>query len=70
MTFNQIQIGELYRLRDQPNYCFAKAIEKLPARTGTNTSNKSVIKCLWSIDKNFDFALIKHFSPKDLIKAA
>jgi len=70
MMFKQIQIGELYRLRDQPNYCYAKAVEKLNPHTGTNTTNKQVIKCLWSTNKNFDFALVKHFSPANLIKAA
>ena len=62
----KIKINEIYRLRSQPNYCYAKPIELLKAKQGVNIHNYQVLKCEWSIDRDFKYPLIKYFRPCDL----
>lgn len=63
-----IVIGDSYRHKDHPNYCYAKAIEILKPKQRENTSDYIVVKCEWSVDKNDSFGLIKYFKPSNLVK--
>lgn len=63
-----IEIGKVYRHRDNPEIGFAKALEILPARKGENKSSCKVVKVQWSTDNRFEFGLIKYFKQSDLVK--
>ena len=78
MKIADIKIGEVYRHKDHPNVGYAKAvkvIKPLPRwkaeYEGYNekeiATRKTLVKCEWSSTNNFSFALIKYFSPRDLI---
>ena len=68
MRSTDIIIGESYRLKDNPKYCWAKAIKVLKPKEQENTNNFIVVKCEYSTYKNDDFGLIKYFKPSNLIK--
>ena len=63
-----IKINEIYRHKDHPRYAFIKALKVLRPKQDENTLNRIVVKCAFSTDTNFDFALIKYFKPSDLLK--
>ena len=73
MRSQDIVIGRYYRLKTQPNYCYARAIEILkpkPAYRCKNETEKqvkhTVVKCEWMVGKNDTVYLIKYFKPADL----
>lgn len=68
MRAKDLVIGEFYRHKNNPTYCWAKVIKVLPPKTGENTLNKIVVKCEWSTDKGSVIGLVKYFSPADLVK--
>lgn len=70
MRAKDIVIGESYRHKDNPKYCWAKAVKVLRPKEGNNTTTRIVVKCEWSQDKNDTFGLIKYFSPSDLVPNA
>lgn len=67
MREKDIVIGESYRHKDHPTYCWAKAVKVLKPKEGENTTTRIVVKCEWSQDKDGTFGLIKYFSPADLV---
>lgn len=68
MRAKDIKIGSVYRHRTSPNYAYAKAVQVLKPKEHPNTNNYIVVKCHWSTNMNFDFAMIKYFRPTDMIK--
>ena len=60
-------IGESYRHKDHPDYCWAKVVMILQPKEGGNTLNKIVVKCKYSQCKDDSFGLIKYFKPSDLV---
>ena len=67
MRAKDIVIGESYRHKDNPTYCWAKAVKVLKPKEGENATGRIVVKCEWSQGKNGNFGLIKYFSPADLV---
>jgi hypothetical protein len=63
-----IVIGESYRHKDHPTYCWAKAIKVLKPKQDENTNSYIVVKCEWSTEKNDKFGMIKYFTPSNLVK--
>lgn len=80
MRTQDIVIGETYRHRGSPDYCYAKALKiirpmaKFKQRyafgfTDEEKSAKCVcVKCEWTLDKNGASGFIKYFRPCDLVK--
>jgi hypothetical protein len=75
MRTQDIKIGETYRLRNSPNYGYAKALKIIKPnkdnfwKTEDEKTLKVVaVRCEWSTSKNDTFGLIKYFRPCDLIK--
>jgi len=67
MRAEKLVIGESYRHKDHPTYCWAKALKVLKPREAENTTSHIVVKCEWSHQKDDTFALIKYFKPSDLV---
>lgn len=67
MRVKDIVIGESYRHKDRPSYCWAKAVKVLRPKEGENTTTRIVVKCEWSQDKNAPVGMIKYFSPANLV---
>lgn len=67
MNSKKIILGQSYRHKDHPSYCWAKVVKVLPPKTLENTTNKILVKCEWSVDKDAIFGVIKYFSPRDLL---
>jgi hypothetical protein len=67
MRFQDIKIGETYRLRAHPNYGYIKAIEKLRPGQGANILKYCVIKCEHTVDKNGSFGFVRYFRPIDIL---
>jgi hypothetical protein len=79
MRAQDIVIGETYRHRDHPAYCYAKAIKIIRPMAkykqyGLTEDEKTLkcvcVKCEWTQSKNDSFGLIKYFRPCDLVKDA
>ena len=70
MRPQDIKLGETYRHRSTPNYCYAKVVQILKAREAPNTHTYVIVKCEWTIEKTGDFGLIKYFRPCDLERLA
>jgi len=68
MRPQDIIIGEHYRLKDSPDYGYAKALRLLRAHEAENNNTYSVVKCEHTINKNDKFGFIRYFKPCDLIK--
>jgi hypothetical protein len=68
MRAKDLVVGESYRHKDHPNYCWAKVIEVLPPKTGDNPFNGIIVKCEYSQNKDDNFGLVKHFRPSDLVR--
>lgn len=68
MRAEDLKIGESYRLKDSPNYAWAKVIKVLKPRQDENTHNRIIVKCEFSQNRNDSFGLIKYFRPSNLIK--
>lgn len=63
-----IKIGESYRHKDHPNYCWAKAVEVLKPKQKENINGYIVVKCDYSIVKDEKNSQTLYFKPSDLIK--
>lgn len=70
MRADKIVIGESYRHKDHPTYCWAKVLEVLPKNTGSTPFNRIIVKCLYSVGKDASFGIVKHFKPSDLVVGA
>lgn len=68
MRARDIIIGESYRHKDNPSYCWAKAIKVLKPKEGENPLNRIIVKCEYSQNKDDCFGLIKYFRPEDLMR--
>lgn len=68
MSVHDIKIGESYRHKDHPDYCWATVIEILKPKEKENPHNRIIVKCHWSQNKNDAFCLIKYFKPKNLMR--
>jgi len=69
MRVQDIVVGERYRMKDHPNYCWAKVVEILEPKQRENTNTYSVVKCEYSQTKDDRFCLVKYFKPEALVKA-
>jgi len=67
MRTQDLVVGETYRHKDHPNYCFVKVIKILRPKEGENPHNKIIAKCEYSQNKDDCFGLIKYFYPAELI---
>lgn len=67
MRAKDLVVGESYRHKDHPTYCWAKVLKVMPPKTGDNPLNAIIVKCEYSTDKDGKFGLIKHFKPRDLV---
>ena len=67
MIANNIIIGESYRHKDHPTYCWAKVVKVLQPKQDENPHNRIVVKCEWSENKGDSFGLIKYFKPSVLV---
>lgn len=83
MRAKDIKQGEIYRLKDQPNYGYIKVICVLKPkerlffkdldgfyRFEKNDLNKIVVKAMLSTSKDFEFGFIRSFLPREIIKDA
>ena len=68
MRPQDIKIGVSYRLRNSPNYGYAKAVEILKGKQLPNTHTFAIVKCEHSVQREPQFGLIKYFRPCDLMK--
>ena len=68
MRAKDLVVGEFYRHKDNPTYCWAKVINILAPNTVENNLSKIIVKCEWSTDKDSVVGLIKYFKPSDLVK--
>ena len=66
MKIKKIQVGESYRHKDNPNYCWAKVVKILKPKQDENTNSYTVVKCEWSTDKHATVGIIKYFKPSEL----
>lgn len=69
MRANDLIVGESYRHKDHPNYCWARVLKILKPKEAENTHNRIIVKCEYSQQKNDCFGLIKYFKPNDLVLA-
>jgi len=68
MRARDLIVGESYRHKDHPNYCWAKVVEILQPRQKENPHNRVVVKCNYGQSKVSQFGLVKYFRPSDLVK--
>jgi hypothetical protein len=68
MRAQDIVVGESYRHKDHPDYCWAKVLAILKPKQAPNPHNRIVVSCEWSVDKDAQFGLVKYFNPADLVK--
>ena len=64
MQIKNIKIGNIYQLKNNPNYF--KAVKILKAKEEENTNNYTIVKGQWSKNKDFTFGVYKYFKPIDL----
>lgn len=67
MRAKDLVVGENYRHKDHPTYCWAKVIKVLKPKEGENPHNRIIVKCYWSQTKDDTFSLVKYFKPSDLV---
>ena len=67
MRVDKLVVGESYRHKDHPTYCWAKVLKVLKPKQGENPHNRIIVKCEYSQQKNDKFGLIKYFKPSDLV---
>jgi hypothetical protein len=68
MNSKDIIVGHSYRHKDHPDYCWALVCKVLKPKDGENTTNRIIVKCVYSVEKDASFGLIKYFKPSDLIR--
>jgi hypothetical protein len=64
----KVEVGSVYRHRDNPNIGYAKVLEVMPAESGINKNGHKVVKVEWSQRPDFTFGLIKYFKQSDMVK--
>lgn len=69
MRAQDLIVGESYRHKDHPNYCWAKVVKVLKPKEAENPHNRIIVKCEYSQMKDDKFGLIKYFKPSDLMRA-
>ena len=57
----KIEIGKHYNIWGSPDKYWAKVLEIIPPRTGENTTNFKLVKCIFGEGKEVNFGIIKHF---------
>jgi len=67
MRATGIVIGESYRHKDHPNYCWAKAVKVLRPKEEENPHNRIIVKCEYRQHKDDATCLVKYFNPSDLV---
>jgi hypothetical protein len=67
MIASKIVIGDYYRHKDHPTFCWAKALKVLKPNEGENTLKKIIVKCEYSTDKDSLCFRVMYFKPSDLI---
>ena len=68
MRTSEIEIGESYRLRNNPTYGYVKAVKILKPKQDENTNTYIVVKCELTVGKGDCFGFIKYFRPFDMVK--
>lgn len=68
MRIQDIKIDEVYRIKQHPNYCYALALEIIRPKQYPNTHTYSIVKCVYSVSKDFKFGLTKYFRACDLVR--
>ena len=68
MRAKDIVVGKKYHLKTAPAFPWIKVLEVIPPKTGLNTNNYIVVKCVHSSSGWSDVGIIRHFRPKDIIK--
>jgi hypothetical protein len=76
-----IKQGEIYRLKSSPNYGYIKVFCILKPkqalfykdfngnyRNDKNENKIIIVRGIHSVDKNFDFGIIRDFKPVNIIK--
>ena len=66
MRAKDLVVGESYRHKDHPSYCWAKVIAVMPPKTKRSPFNRILVKCEYSVCKDAPFGLIKYFKASDL----
>jgi hypothetical protein len=69
MRAKDLVVGESYRHKEHPKYCWAKVIEILQPKEGENPHNRIIVKCMYSQLHNDTFGISKYFKPSDLVAA-
>lgn len=69
MRAKDMKIGDSYRHKDHPNYCWAKAVKILKPKEAENPHNRIIVKCIYSQNRDDSFGIVKYFKPQDLVKA-
>ena len=70
MRAQDIEIGETYRLADNPTYGYVKALRVMNIKEIDKTKNYLVVKCEHTVMKNDTLGFIRYFRPRDIIKEA
>lgn len=69
MNFNNIEVGKVYKPTKHgtyEGYGFMKVVEKMPRDHYNNVLKKHLVKVHHSQDNNFDFAMVRWVSSRDL----
>ncbi len=68
MRAKDIVVGEKYYLKTNPSFPWITALEVMPPKTGANTNNYIVVKCVHSSSGWSDVGIIRHFRPRDIMR--
>jgi hypothetical protein len=68
MRASDLIIGESYRHKEHPDYCWARVVKILKPKEEENPHNRIIVKCEYSVGIGDSFGLIKYFKPSDLVK--
>ena len=67
MRAQDLVVGQSYRHKDHPNYCYAKVVKVLKPKEGENPHRRIIVKCEWTVDRDAIFGIVKYFNPSDLV---
>lgn len=67
MTKKRLIVGKIYRHKDYPNYIWIKVLKILMPHHKENTTDRVIVKCFYSADKNSNDGFVKYFRPSYLI---
>lgn len=68
MNRKKAKIGNYYRHKSSPNYCWARLVEILMPHYKENKTNCIIAKCEWTIEKEDKVGMIKYFRISDLLE--